>query len=955
MVAAGAGPQVGRLQDGTARVPLLHHCVRPSRQHRCCLFLLVSAFPALADQETARHGFPLLRACKQRLLDLTEFLLDNGADANRLASTGMTALRVAAQAGDVDGVQLLLRRGAVVDLDFDGSTTLHQAVFARSRLLEVLRLLLDALGYQVAYPPPGAVGRSVADAVNAQGDRQRTAVHLLCANRSNSPSDKLAALRLFRAAGADLCLVDNEGDTPWHWACRYGNHKLAEELYDDTAQKWPEEFGIDERSAGEVVIIGRTKDTVPEWFSSASELVHQYPPLDCRSAGLAQKAHSQQDFVNTVPRLVRPLGRRDIVQVACGNNHFIALTATGTALSWGDGSSGQLGTGYHRFLRTPAAIDRARHGGQPVVQVACGGSHSLLLTSVKSVFACGSGQHGQLGSRDPTPGEISDQAFPRLVHGLQADEVVQVVAGNNFSAALTKCSHVYFWGSMVGGPQLCLAPMLVRQLLSLAVICRIAAGRHHILAFSTTGEAFSWGRNNAGQLGQGEAAAGRPGAVLGLPPARAGTGGLLHSAAVARDGRLFAWGSNVAGQLGLPPARLAQRHEAAEVPLPAAVVRVACGSNSTAAVGRAGELFVVAAAGEGRTTATVLPASVLDVAAAADVLLAITARKAEESEGYAEYVASTALSDITVVAKDERCFPAHRFLLAARSSVIRDLLASNSSSQGSLVAQLEDGKLRIDEAGDTVLALLRWMYTGRGEGREACVGQLAGSLGVDLAAAVRTEVGGQRRRLAHLADVSLRAADGEEVACHRVVLAGRAPYFRALLAGAMQESRRETVSLPALDAATLEAVLEFLYAGVLRCPDEGLVPLLVAADLLDLVELKWEAEHAIVSAIDDGNVIALHRIAVMHGAYTLKEQCERYREKKLLGGAAEEAMDEEGDTTFRTELALLRKLAKIREVCEEDGAAEDEELPVLRAGGGDVEELSVLSLGDAAADYEAEQ
>jgi alpha-tubulin suppressor-like RCC1 family protein len=77
----------------------------------------------------------------------------------------------------------------------------------------------------------------------------------------------------------------------------------------------------------------------------------------------------------------------------------------------------------------------------------------------------------------------------------------------------------------------------------------IAAGGLHSLSLDSTGQVWSWGANDAGQLGQ---AAGAPGKVA--APANAGVvaiaAGWKHSLAIGPGGAVLAWGSNASGQLG---------------------------------------------------------------------------------------------------------------------------------------------------------------------------------------------------------------------------------------------------------------------------------------------------------------------------------------------------------------------------------------------------------------------
>uniref|UniRef100_A0A3B4GE48 Uncharacterized protein n=1 Tax=Pundamilia nyererei TaxID=303518 RepID=A0A3B4GE48_9CICH len=69
--------------------------------------------------------------------------------------------------------------------------------------------------------------------------------------------------------------------------------------------------------------------------------------------------------------------------MACGQDHSLAVSASGHVFSWGAGEDGQLG------LPTPSNI--------AVTQIAAGGTHSLFLTLADLVYCCGANKCGQLG------------------------------------------------------------------------------------------------------------------------------------------------------------------------------------------------------------------------------------------------------------------------------------------------------------------------------------------------------------------------------------------------------------------------------------------------------------------------------------------------------------------------------------------------------------------------------
>lgn len=129
-----------------------------------------------------------------------------------------------------------------------------------------------------------------------------------------------------------------------------------------------------------------------------------------------------------------------IVQVASGDEHTVMLTEDGTVFGCGKGASGQLAlepgettdgySGASVFTR----ITSMRHF--KVLQVSAGLAHTLLLTEAGEPFAFGSNRSGQLGRRVTPQGdsfELPDlaQCFaPQRVAGLAGTRITQVCASS---------------------------------------------------------------------------------------------------------------------------------------------------------------------------------------------------------------------------------------------------------------------------------------------------------------------------------------------------------------------------------------------------------------------------------------------------------------------------------------------------------------------------------------------
>jgi len=82
----------------------------------------------------------------------------------------------------------------------------------------------------------------------------------------------------------------------------------------------------------------------------------------------------------------------EVVQVACGYAHTVALTIDGEIYASGYNEEGQLGVSHRR---PTARFVKLRL--KDVVKVACGSSHSVALTRDGHVYVWGQGTFGQLG------------------------------------------------------------------------------------------------------------------------------------------------------------------------------------------------------------------------------------------------------------------------------------------------------------------------------------------------------------------------------------------------------------------------------------------------------------------------------------------------------------------------------------------------------------------------------
>ncbi|GAA6054061.1 hypothetical protein JCM3770_001346 [Rhodotorula araucariae] len=210
----------------------------------------------------------------------------------------------------------------------------------------------------------------------------------------------------------------------------------------------------------------------------------------------------------------RPAHPFDVVRVAAGDSHSVALDVRGDVKAWGAFRNGQglLGfsaTTLHQFKPT-ALANLQKHS---IAQVACGTDHYLALTTTGYVISAGVGAVGELGrrtfARNPAAG-----LTPERVISLK--NIVLVGAGAFHSFAVDKDGEVYGWGNNTyrqtgvsearGGAAMSIERPTVVDALSPAEhdgarVVQIACGAFHSLFLFSNGELWSVGRADEGECG----------------------------------------------------------------------------------------------------------------------------------------------------------------------------------------------------------------------------------------------------------------------------------------------------------------------------------------------------------------------------------------------------------------------------------------------------------------------
>lgn len=196
-----------------------------------------------------------------------------------------------------------------------------------------------------------------------------------------------------------------------------------------------------------------------------------------------------------LPSFIPALEDLPLVSISAGRRHAVAVTAHGSAFTWGDNSTGACGREYPKKFavpvpfKPPATSSAAKGKTLPepltnwvyhmeegpsqkcnaslsddvaVVQAACGDEHTVLVTRAGGLLVCGSNKHGQIGL---DPDQVDTVYHPRPVdHPDTRREFKRAEAGESHTLLLDNFGDVWQLGGTeekrVGCQQVFVAKMI---------------------------------------------------------------------------------------------------------------------------------------------------------------------------------------------------------------------------------------------------------------------------------------------------------------------------------------------------------------------------------------------------------------------------------------------------------------------------------------------------------------
>ncbi len=271
--------------------------------------------------------------------------------------------------------------------------------------------------------------------------------------------------------------------------------------------------------------------------------------LACWGSNASGKLGTGTLFANRTPALVTGMTTQ-ARDASAGGNFSCALDTGGSAYCWGSNSRGQLGIGS---AGQPHASAVPVTGTLAFESITTGDHHACALTAAGEAYCWGGGGWGQLGVGPPATvcGPEPCELQPRRIDNITFEHII---AGFQHTCGVVVGGDAYCWGINVAGTlgdstsQSSDTPVLVSGGHSFE---SIAAADDHTCAITVNGSAFCWGASQDGQLGDGTESLKRyPVRVLGGHVFTAISVGGTHSCGLTTIGEMFCWGRNIEGELG---------------------------------------------------------------------------------------------------------------------------------------------------------------------------------------------------------------------------------------------------------------------------------------------------------------------------------------------------------------------------------------------------------------------
>ncbi len=258
----------------------------------------------------------------------------------------------------------------------------------------------------------------------------------------------------------------------------------------------------------------------------------------CTLKAQAYRWYHSSPILTATYNVKAPVPETEKHKISAGQNHSMFIKADGSLWACGYNYYGQLGVGTSGREADRNTLGLVMDG---VASVSAGETHTMILKTDGSLWACGTNFCGQLGD-----GTTDNCSTPKQV----MDNVAAVSAGNDYTMILKTDGSLWACGKNVSG-QLGDDTTTDRNtpVKVMDDVASVSAGYYHTMIIKTDGSLWGCGNNNRGALGDGTwTNSNIPVKVTdGVASVSAGE---QYTMIVKADGSLWACGRNLYGRLG---------------------------------------------------------------------------------------------------------------------------------------------------------------------------------------------------------------------------------------------------------------------------------------------------------------------------------------------------------------------------------------------------------------------
>ncbi|XP_031714324.1 RCC1 domain-containing protein 1 [Anarrhichthys ocellatus] len=195
-------------------------------------------------------------------------------------------------------------------------------------------------------------------------------------------------------------------------------------------------------------------------------------------------------YIATTPPLYRSLSPQlRAKSLALSSEHAVLLSASGAVYTWGLGSHGQLGHGGLTSEEEPRVVEAL--WGMTMSCVATGSWHSVCISDGGDLYVWGWNESGQLGLPSRGLRKALQQQSSQQAGALHPDASTSPAEEPQEGE---KHEEVFI--------SIQAFPALLDVTPSSCEIRTVSCGCRHTAAVSTTGDLYTWGWGDYGQLGQ---------------------------------------------------------------------------------------------------------------------------------------------------------------------------------------------------------------------------------------------------------------------------------------------------------------------------------------------------------------------------------------------------------------------------------------------------------------------